>query len=160
MWDLPFVATMTSLFFYGTVATFLGGFLVLYPVERFFIRDRVESSWKWAGIRIGLYTLAGLFIGWVIRAVIRVAVGSYPSIVESIYFELPVINGGMVAILYTFVERAIEEVQRREAELRGEIEELRIEIDEIRRVRQVSEITETAYFEELRKRARELRENG
>ena len=38
-----------------------------------------------------------------------------------------------------------------------EIQVLRIEIDEVKKSRQVSEITETEYFQELRKKAKELR---
>lgn len=160
MWERPFLSTTTGLFFYGTAATFLGGFLALYPLERWLIRDRAQRSWRWAVARVGLYTLAGLAIGWFIRFGIRMGVETYPNIVESIYFVLPVINGGIVAILFTFVERAMEEVRQREAQLRGEIAELRIEIDEMRRARQVAKITETEYFENLRARARQLRGEG
>lgn len=45
----------------------------------------------------------------------------------------------------------------REASLRQEISQLKIEIDETRRAHQVSEITETPYFQELRDRANRLR---
>lgn len=49
------------------------------------------------------------------------------------------------------------EVIRREEDLRRQVESLRIQIDEAKRARQVAEITETEYFQELRKRAREMR---
>jgi GAF domain-containing protein len=42
--------------------------------------------------------------------------------------------------------------------LRQQIQELRVEIDEARKIRQVAEITETDYFRDLRQRARALRE--
>lgn len=45
----------------------------------------------------------------------------------------------------------------REASLRQEIAKLRIEIDETRRERQVQEITDTAYFRELKDKATQLR---
>ncbi len=45
----------------------------------------------------------------------------------------------------------------REAQLRQKIEELRIEIDEVRKAQQVTEITETEYFQQLQERARNLR---
>ena len=45
----------------------------------------------------------------------------------------------------------------REEALRQEIVKLRIEIDESKRAKQVSEITDTAYFKELKERARGLR---
>jgi hypothetical protein len=49
------------------------------------------------------------------------------------------------------------EVIRREEDLRRQVESLRIQIDEAKRERQVAEITETEYFQELRKRARKMR---
>ncbi|NIS83199.1 MAG: GAF domain-containing protein [Anaerolineales bacterium] len=45
----------------------------------------------------------------------------------------------------------------REEQLRQQIEELRIEIDEVRKAQQVTEITETEYFQQLQERARGLR---
>jgi hypothetical protein len=49
------------------------------------------------------------------------------------------------------------QVIRREEDLRRQVESLRIQIDEAKRQRQVAEITETEYFQELRKKAREMR---
>ncbi|MBN1303554.1 MAG: GAF domain-containing protein [Anaerolineales bacterium] len=46
----------------------------------------------------------------------------------------------------------------REEKLRQEIAKLKIEIDETRRKRQVEEITDTAYFRDLKDKARQLRE--
>lgn len=53
--------------------------------------------------------------------------------------------------------RMAGEVAAREAELKKEIQVLRIEIDHAQKTRQVSEITETGYFQALQKKARELR---
>jgi nitrate/nitrite-specific signal transduction histidine kinase len=52
----------------------------------------------------------------------------------------------------TFVRMA-SEVQAREARLRRQVEELRIEIDEARQTRKVAEITGTDYFKGARGRA-------
>ena len=49
------------------------------------------------------------------------------------------------------------EVYAREQRLRQEVQQLRIEIDEAKKVRQVAEITETDYFQDLRQRAQALR---
>jgi len=54
--------------------------------------------------------------------------------------------------------RMAGEVATREAKLRQEIHTLRIEIDETQKARQVSEITETEYFQTLQQKARALRE--
>jgi GAF domain-containing protein len=45
----------------------------------------------------------------------------------------------------------------REASLRNEIAQLKIEIDETRRARQVAEITDTSYFKELQNQATQIR---
>lgn len=54
-------------------------------------------------------------------------------------------------------QRMALEIQAREQLLKRKIRELRIEIDEAKKAKQVAEITETAYFEQLQKRARELK---
>jgi methyl-accepting chemotaxis protein len=49
-------------------------------------------------------------------------------------------------------------VEARETNLRAQVQRLQIEIDEARKAQQVSEITESDYFKELRKKAQALRE--
>jgi CheY-like chemotaxis protein len=49
------------------------------------------------------------------------------------------------------------EVRAREARLRAEVQELRIEIDQARQAKRVSEITDTDFFRDLRSRATALR---
>ena len=50
-----------------------------------------------------------------------------------------------------------QEVAAREEQLKQQIQVLSIEIDQAKKARQVSEITDTEYFQELRKKAKELR---
>ncbi len=56
----------------------------------------------------------------------------------------------------TFVRMA-REVRAREERLRAQVRELTIEIDETRQAKKVAEITGTDYFQDLRRRATELR---
>ena len=49
------------------------------------------------------------------------------------------------------------EVVTREKQLKLQIQVLRIEIDQAKKAHQVSEITETEYFQELQKKAKALR---
>ena len=49
------------------------------------------------------------------------------------------------------------EVRARERLLKQEVRQLRIEIDEARAARQVAEITQTEYFQDLQAKASELR---
>jgi DNA-binding response OmpR family regulator len=51
----------------------------------------------------------------------------------------------------------VREVQAREERLKQEVRQLRVEIDEGRKARQVAEITETDYFQQLKVRAQELK---
>src|SRR5918997_4710187 len=54
-------------------------------------------------------------------------------------------------------QRMAREVHAREQRLKREVRQLRIEIDETRTARQVAEITETDYFQDLQKKADRLR---
>jgi DNA-binding response OmpR family regulator len=54
-------------------------------------------------------------------------------------------------------QRMGREVQAREQRLRQQVQALRIEIDQAKRARQVAEITDTDYFQQLQERARKLR---
>jgi uncharacterized protein len=55
-------------------------------------------------------------------------------------------------------QRMALQVHGREQRLKREVEQLRIEIDEVKRTRQVTEIAETDYFRALQKKARGLRQ--
>jgi GAF domain-containing protein len=55
-------------------------------------------------------------------------------------------------------QRMAREVKSREARLRQEVEQLRIEIDHAKKASEVAAITQTDYFQELRRSARDLRE--
>jgi hypothetical protein len=157
MWSVDFAETVLGLMLSGTPAVMLVGFALLYPLERWGIRDRVPRSWGWLAARILLYTLAGIPIGLALQWSIRLGVRSYPEIVESSYFVITVTNIGVMGLVYSFFERALAEIERREAELKRQIERLRIEIDEVKRDQKVQEITETEYFRDLKTKAKQMR---
>jgi DNA-binding response OmpR family regulator len=50
------------------------------------------------------------------------------------------------------------EIQAREQRLKEQVQQLRVEVDQARRVRQVAEITQTDYFQNLKQQARALRD--
>jgi hypothetical protein len=50
-----------------------------------------------------------------------------------------------------------DEVAAREEQLKQQIQVLQIEIDQVKKARQVSEITDTEYFQDLQKKAKALR---
>lgn len=69
-------------------------------------------------------------------------------------------RGDELGRLARVFQRMALEVQAREQRLKQQIQQLRIEIDEVKKARQVAEITETDYFSQLQKRANELRRGG
>jgi GAF domain-containing protein len=52
------------------------------------------------------------------------------------------------------------EVELREQNLKAQIEQLRIEIDEVKKAKQVAEITESSFFEELTRKAKEFKKSS
>lgn len=58
-----------------------------------------------------------------------------------------------------FHQKQVQEAKAREEKLKQQLQELRLEVDAAKRSRQVAEITETEYFQQLQKRAGQLRRN-
>ncbi len=54
-------------------------------------------------------------------------------------------------------QRMASEVQARERRLKQEVQQLRIQIDEVKKAQQVSEITESEYFQRLQEQVQQLR---
>jgi CRP-like cAMP-binding protein len=63
-----------------------------------------------------------------------------------------------IAVLAAEFAQMAAQVQKREAQLRREIAQLKIEIDHAKRRQEVEEITGTDYFQNLRAKAKELRQ--
>jgi DNA repair ATPase RecN len=67
-------------------------------------------------------------------------------------------RGDELGQLARVFQRMVRQVGLREQRLKQEVADLRIEIDEVKKARQVAEITETEYFQQLRQKAQQLRE--
>jgi len=65
-----------------------------------------------------------------------------------------------LAHLARVFSRMAIEVRAREERLKRQVMELRIEIDEVKKARQVAEITETEYFQHLRHHAAKMRKRA
>ncbi|MGC9356348.1 MAG: HAMP domain-containing protein [Anaerolineae bacterium] len=65
-----------------------------------------------------------------------------------------------VHVLAEVFAQMISKVRAREEGLKRQVQKLRIQIDEAKKARQVAEITESDYFQQLRTKARKLREGG
>ncbi len=157
IWDVDFIHALSGLIFFGLLPAFIVILLISYPVERWIIRDRAQSSLKWVLVRFLYFLPVGALSGLAMLGGIRLGLRHYPPLVESVYFVGSISNFLLGGILYTFIERAAAEVRKRETELKTQIQELRVEINAIKRKEQVSEIVETEFFKDLQTRAGEFR---
>jgi hypothetical protein len=62
---------------------------------------------------------------------------------------------GRTALVF---QKMAKEVYAREQKLKQEVQRLNIQIDEQKRAQQVSQITETDYFQDLQRKVKQLRE--
>lgn len=85
-----------------------------------------------------------------------IAEGQYDQAMEGIRAEESSDDRALAAVADA-VRSMVQAVQEREERLREEVARLRIQIDEAKREEQVSEITETDYFQELTQHADGLR---
>jgi CheY-like chemotaxis protein len=93
-------------------------------------------------------------VGHVTRAAAAIEAGAFE--LDSL---TPVaMRGDSLGQLARVFQNMARQVYAREQSLRQQVQELRIEIDEVKKVRQVAEITETEYFRDLRARAQRLRQ--
>jgi len=122
------------------------------PFELAILRARVTASL--AGKRLRDLELEYLEqVGHVIDAASAVECGEFDAIsLDAVAAR----NDALGGLARTFARMA-DEVRAREARLRAEVRELRIEIDASRQSATVAEITSSDYFKDLRARAGELR---
>jgi HAMP domain-containing protein len=123
------------------------------------IRDRVVVAF--AITYTALFVLVFIISRSLTRPIItltttaeRVAEGDYSQSVSTLY------SGKLrdeVATLAQVFEMMIGKVREREESLKRQVQELRIEIDQVKKAKQVAEITETEYFRGLREHAAKLR---
>lgn len=133
------------------------GFGLLYPLEHWVMRERALSSPRWGTARVLLYGAAGIPIGLIqVFAQERFIFALTPAIQAS-YFMASTATFLLIGLVYSYCERLLAAVQRREARLKQQIEMLKIEIDEVKREKQVSEIVETDFFQNLKEKAATMR---
>jgi len=89
----------------------------------------------------------------VIAAAVALETGAYkPQMIDEVTKRTDEL--GQLARVF---QRMAREVEAREDRLKTEVKALRIEIDKVKQARQVAEITDTEYFQELRSKVRQLR---
>jgi two-component system, cell cycle response regulator len=82
--------------------------------------------------------------------------------IEASSFDIESVSGvaqrdDELGSLARMLQRMAREIHAREAQLRQQVQQLKIEVDEAKKSRQVAEVTETDYFRELQGRADRLR---
>jgi CRP-like cAMP-binding protein len=88
-----------------------------------------------------------------------IAAGQYNQAMAHIHATEATSNRALSAVADA-VSQMVRAVKEREEKLRAELAKLRIEIDEEKRKKQVAEITETDYFQDLAREARRLRDHS
>ena len=157
LWDEDFLTIFWQLLVYGGIPVYVIGFACLYAIERWIIRERAKTSFKWGLLRVLLFMAAGVPEGFGTLVGIRWGMRTFPPALERFYFVQTVVMSVVMGLLYTLVERAMMEVQKRESRLKRQIQELRIEINELKRREDVDEISGSDFFQELQQKAARLR---
>ncbi len=155
---VPFFQMTLRILGLGMLVIMLGAVPLAYIGERWIIKDKAKTSWRWIFIRMVMFMILAVPIGFGLLVVLRLALQPLPSIVETTYFVMTIANSTVIASLYTFIERAAEIAQQREARLMTQIHELRIEIDQVKQQMQVKEIVDNDFFRDLKAKATELRQ--
>ena len=136
----------------------------------YLLTDSVRAAIQTGVVRSVLVSVAVIIVGAVISFLlsssitrpIRKLTGAAQAIERDELFEPERIAGltqardELAQLARVFSQMAVE-VQAREDRLKRQVKELRIEIDEVRKAWQVTEITETEYFQNLREQARKMR---
>jgi hypothetical protein len=156
-WGLDFWKTFFSL----TGVTLLSGGIaapvLFYIVERGVIRNRAISNIRYTILRIVLFGLMSIPIGFIEQFIVKTLVGGYQENLNSIFFVMSLIVCTYVAISLTFLERAAAEFRSREEMYKRQIEALKFEIDEAKREKDISQIIDNESFIDLKAKAQAMK---
>ncbi|MBM4464409.1 MAG: HAMP domain-containing protein [Chloroflexi bacterium] len=145
----------------GTVT---GGTLLAIPIER--VEDALRQQLQLTALVAAVVLSVGLLASVILTRRVTQPVARLTATaadIEAGTFEVEKLTGiaqrpdelGQLARVF---QRMAREVYAREQRLKQEVQQLRIEIDEVKKARQVEEITETEYFQHLREHAAKMRE--
>ncbi len=130
----------------------------VYEVQQA-IQERVIVAF--AVTYMALFLLVFVLSGWLTRTIMsltkvsaRIGEGDYQQNLAHLTKSRFPDEVTMLARVFAIM---VDKVRQREETLKKEVAELRIEIDETRRQKQVSEIVDTEFFQDLRAKARSMR---
>jgi len=125
------------------------------------LRENLRMAIVVAAVVLIVGGLASMALArWVTNPVERLTVAA--AAVESNTFDPAAVEAvarrrdGLGQLARVF-QRMAQEIQVREARLRAQLQEMRIEVDRAQEARQVAEIVETDYFQDLQAKAKHLR---
>jgi HAMP domain-containing protein len=128
------------------------------------VQDNIKNSVAFAfAITYGVLFVAVLILSNVLTQPIitltgaaeRIGEGDYQQNLSGLGAGLFADEIGALAHVFTIM---VDKVYQREQSLRKQVEDLRIEIDDVKRQTQVSEIVDTDFFRDLQAKARTMRE--
>jgi adenylate cyclase len=143
-----------------------GATLVCLPTER--LRAAIHRSLQLASAVAAFVLIVGLLVSVILARRVTEPVARLTdaaAAVEAKEFDLESLADvatrtdelGQLARVF---QNMAHEVYIREQRLKQQVQELRIEIDEVKRVREVAEITESEYFQRLQERAQKIRKRA
>ncbi len=130
------------------------------------IRDQVVLAFviTYAVLFVLVYLVSSAFTGPIIRltrAADQIGEGAYEQGLNSLAANrTDDVFPDEIESLSEVFQSMVNKVYQREQTLRRQVAELKIEIDEVKRQKQVSEIVDTDFFQDLQAKARVMRERG
>jgi HAMP domain-containing protein/AraC-like DNA-binding protein len=137
--------------------------LVAIPVER--VEEALRQQLQLTALVIAAVLSVGLLVSVILTRRVTQPVAQLTAAaadIESGIFAMEDLAGAAqradeLGQLARVFQRMAREVYAREQRLKQQVQQLRIEIDQVKKARQVAEITETEYFQHLREHAAEMR---
>jgi HAMP domain-containing protein len=137
--------------------------LVAIPVER--VEEALRQQLQLTALVIAAVLSVGLLVSVILARRVTQPVAQLTAAaadIESGIFAMEDLAGAAqradeLGQLARVFQRMAREVYAREQRLKQQVQQLRIEIDQVKKARQVAEITETEYFQHLREHAAEMR---
>ena len=146
--------------------TVMGGTLVAIPVERVeeALRQQLQLTALVAVVVLSVGLLASVIlarrvtqpVAHLTAAAAGIEAGSFEVERLAAVAQRPDELGQLARVF----QRMAREVYAREQRLKQQVQQLRIEIDEVKKARQVAEITETEYFQQLQEHAAQMRQRA
>lgn len=146
--------------------------IIYVPAAEVF-NTAVRSFLLVMGIFVGTFLLIILLINYLLRRYVIQPVGAMGVLADKISADdvtgADIESPALVAVtqradelgqMARLFQQMAREVQQRTESLKNQVRELRIEIDEFKRQKQVQEVVETDFFQDLQRKAQQMRKKS